>query len=146
MRPASVRFRVRLTGMPTEPTGTLRAGLQSGPAGFVPAVIEGEDALLDGELRVKEAKDGSPDFAGPLVHGKPGERHLYVAWIVDRGGHLDRFRRLKLYLGPLVRASWEQPGLRWEDLESGVVAVDVPATLPDGTPSCATLPARWRSA
>ena len=43
--------------------------------------------------------DGEWDFKGPAVHGKRGERFLYLTWgKVDSFGHFVMFRRAKLML------------------------------------------------
>jgi hypothetical protein len=42
-------------------------------------------------------KDGAPDFRGPFVHGKRGDRFLYLSWgTVDDANHFEMFRRAKL--------------------------------------------------
>jgi Family of unknown function (DUF5990) len=42
--------------------------------------------------------DGGIDFRGPAVHGKRGERFLYLTWINVIAGHHEMFRRAKLML------------------------------------------------
>jgi hypothetical protein len=43
------------------------------------------------------------DFRGACVHGRPGERFVYLSWgEVDAAGTFTMFRRLKLHLAPLV--------------------------------------------
>jgi hypothetical protein len=47
------------------------------------------------EVTTKVAPDGALDFGGPYVHGKRGERFVYLSWSAGR----DRmFRRAKLML------------------------------------------------
>ena len=42
-------------------------------------------------------KDGALDFRGPFVHGKRGDRFLYLSWgAVDDTDHFEMFRRAKL--------------------------------------------------
>jgi Family of unknown function (DUF5990) len=44
-------------------------------------------------------KDGALDFRGPFVHGKRGDRFLYLSWgTVDDRDHFEMFRRAKLML------------------------------------------------
>lgn len=145
MTDGSMQVTVRLTGWPVWPEGPLVVGLQSGKVGLEPGDPDGDDVVFRVRLGVKAGRDGRPDFTGPLVHGRPGERFLYLSWGVVRPGHHAMFRRLKLYLGPLVRAGWEQSGIGWDLVQGGSVAVDVSAVLPDGTPACGTAPAPWRS-
>jgi hypothetical protein len=46
------------------------------------------------------------DFRGPYVHGKKGDRFLYLSWgAVDPGGQYAMFRRAKLMLGAIDRAT-----------------------------------------
>src|SRR5262245_13903164 len=41
--------------------------------------------------------DGALDFRGPFVHGKRGDRFLYLSWgTVDAADHFEMFRRAKL--------------------------------------------------
>jgi hypothetical protein len=43
------------------------------------------------------SKDGALDQRGPFVHGKRGDRFLYLSWgTVDDAGHFAMFRRAKL--------------------------------------------------
>jgi hypothetical protein len=140
----TLTVRVRLTSMPTWCDGPLSVGLQSGRDGILRGRPDGAGILFEGEVTAKPDRDGSPDFSGPLVHGRRGDRFLYVSWGVDRDGSHDMFGRLKLYLGPLSRARWEQPGLTWTAIETGAVVVDVEGKGPDGTPACGTARARWR--
>jgi hypothetical protein len=51
------------------------------------------------DLTVVEQPDGSFDFRGPAVHGRRGERFLYLTWgNVDETGRFEMFRRAKLML------------------------------------------------
>lgn len=67
-----------------------------------------------------------------------------MTWGVAKGGKPVMFRRLKLYLSPLSRAAWNQPGLAWQDLAAGAVVVEVDGRGAMGSPACGTAPARWR--
>jgi hypothetical protein len=118
---------------------SLVVGLQSGRHDVVPGTPLDDGVVFDESIEVVRAKDGSPDFHGPLVHGKRLDRFLYVTW-----GNPAMFRRLKLYLSPLTRAHWGQPGLTWNDIARGAVALDVTGRLADGTPACGTAPALWK--
>jgi hypothetical protein len=51
------------------------------------------------DVTVVTGPDGSLDFRGPAVHGKRGDRFLYLTWgNVDGYGHFHMFRRAKLML------------------------------------------------
>jgi hypothetical protein len=64
---------------------------------------EGE-AVFDVVLDVVDSgDDGVPDFRGDCVHGRRGERFVYLSWgEVDAAGNFAMFRRLKLHLTPMV--------------------------------------------
>ena len=72
------------------------------------------------------------DFRGPAVHGKKGDRFLYVFW-VDRVAGIDRgFRRGKLMLDRI------EPGLVTEAVEGGrTLVATVSLTDEKGAPRCA---------
>jgi hypothetical protein len=57
------------------------------------------EARWELDVRVAEQSDGSFDFGGPAVHGRRGERFLYLTWgNVDGHGRFEMFRRAKLML------------------------------------------------
>ena len=56
------------------------------------------------DVRVVAGSDASVDFKGPAVHGKRGDRFLYLTWgNVDDHEHFRRFRRAKLMLNRIDR-------------------------------------------
>jgi hypothetical protein len=58
-------------------------------------------AVFDLDVDVVAAADGY-DFRGPYVHGKRGERFLYLSWgAVSDQGSFEMFRRAKLHLSIL---------------------------------------------
>jgi hypothetical protein len=50
------------------------------------------------EVTTKVDADGNRDFGGPFVHGKRGERFVYVSWGDGSGDSFTMFRRAKLML------------------------------------------------
>ena len=77
----------------------MHVGLQvrSDPVDLVPGDADSASWTL--EVRVKVAEDGALDFAGPAVHGRRGERFLYLTWgDVGSDGGFAMFRRAKLML------------------------------------------------
>ena len=51
------------------------------------------------EVMLVEQPGGGFDFRGPAVHGRRGDRFLYLTWgNVDDAGHFHMFRRAKLML------------------------------------------------
>ena len=95
----------------------------------------GKDALAWTTLvTVKTGADGQPDFAGPAVHGKKGERFFYLSWSSDRFGHREMFRRLKAHLRDLTAAQIAEA----VKTEAKLVA-RVHAIAKDGGPACASV-------
>lgn len=123
----------------------LSLAVQSGRDGLVHGVETEQGVRFEIEVGVKKARDGAPDFRGPLVHGRRGERFVYLSW-----GHVTAddehvmFRRLKLYLSAVSRKGWSSPGIGWAAIERGdPVHVSVSGRGADGTPHCGSAPVRW---
>ena len=78
------------------------------------------------EVTTKLDADGNRDFGGPFVHGKKGERFVYLSWGDGSGDSFTMFRRAKLMLG---------------DVPSGADTVVARVKLTDGRgmPICARL-------
>jgi hypothetical protein len=80
-------------------------------------------------------KDGALDFRGPFVHGKRGDRFLYLSWgAVDDASRFEMFRRAKLMLAAVpsdVLRSAQAPGRR--------LVGTVKMTHDDGMPRCAAV-------
>jgi hypothetical protein len=75
---------------------------------------DAEGARWEMDVDVVTAADDELDFRGPVVHGKRGERFIYLTWgDVGSDGSFAMFRRAKLMLGridpALVRSACE-PG------------------------------------
>jgi hypothetical protein len=96
----------RLPGSSWSGRHGIHVGVQRGTE--VVGLVTGDaaDAVFDIDLEVVADTDGEPDFRGPYVHGRRGERFLYLSWgEVDEQGTFAMFRRLKLHLAPLVEHS-----------------------------------------
>ena len=80
-------------------------------------------------------KDGALDFRGPFVHGKRGDRFLYLSWgTVDDADHFEMFRRAKLMFDAVpdeLLRSAQVPGHR--------IVGTVNMTHGDGMPRCAAV-------
>jgi hypothetical protein len=77
-------------------------------------------------------KDGVPDFRGPAVQGKRGERFIYLTWgEVGPNDDFEMFRRAKLMLDRIP------PELLESAIEVGCLAAQVDLTGGDGGPRCA---------
>jgi hypothetical protein len=93
----------RLPGSNWSGRSGIHVGVQRG--GEVVGLVTGDaaDAVFDIDLDIVAGTDGEPDFRGPYVHGRRGERFVYLSWgEVDDQGGFTMFRRLKLHLSPLV--------------------------------------------
>ncbi|MCB0519144.1 MAG: hypothetical protein H6577_05550 [Lewinellaceae bacterium] len=90
---------------------------------------------------IKEDKEGRPDFSGEFVHGKLGDRFLYLVWFEKEEWGKTMFRRGKIKLQHLT----------WERIQAAIaaqkpIATEVFLTDKKGGPVCATLKAeniRW---
>jgi hypothetical protein len=102
----------------------VHVGLQVGsrPDGLVPG--DAATARWETEVRVIAQDDGR-DFGGPAVHGRRGERFLYLTWGEFDGRDFAMFRRAKLMLADVPDAD--------------EVVADVDLTDDSGMPCCARL-------
>jgi hypothetical protein len=101
-----VRILVLHDGAPSVPwTGeAVRVGLQD-RAQEVHEGVRGADGVwrFAGELQVKEAAGGVV-FSGPLAHGPPAQRFVYLSWKRVAGGAAPWLQRVKLPLGGITPA------------------------------------------
>jgi hypothetical protein len=122
--------------------GNVQVAVQerSDPVGLVPG--DAERAAWDIEVRVVADADGGLDFRGPAVHGKRGERFLYLTWgDVHEDGTFEMFRRAKLMLNRIDPAL-----VRTAEREGRALQADINLTDDCGFPRCARVdsPAlRW---
>ena len=72
------------------------------PEGLVAGDAESAEWRVD--VRVDAGDDGDYDFKGPAVHGKRGERFLYLTWGDVSIHGFAMFRRAKLMLGAVDRS------------------------------------------
>ena len=91
----------------------------------------GRDLKFNFSVRVREGKDGQPNFLGPFVQGPTSERFIYL----DFGTYAGKTNalwggRLKIPLR----------GITWEMIEKKKsLQTRVPGTGKDGRPSAATV-------
>jgi hypothetical protein len=83
---------------------------RSVPIGLVAA--DAPEARWELDVHVVTGPDGELDFRGPVVHGKRGERFIYLTWgEVGTAGSFAMFRRAKLMLnrvdGSVIRRAME---------------------------------------
>jgi Family of unknown function (DUF5990) len=129
---------------------TLRIVLESPPAGVDFGVQKGQgndyetvqtqrskDQNLQFEfvVRVKEGKDGQPNFLGPFAQGPANARFVYL----DIGTYAGQkntpwSRRLKI---PLTGITWQL--IKKVAASSQTIEARVPGTGGDGGPTCGTV-------
>ena len=99
------------------------------PFGAVPG--DCEHPRWDIEIVVTVDADANLDFCGPAVHGKRGERFLYLTWgNVTETGTFEMFRRAKLMLADI------EPTLFRNREASRVLVARVRLTDDRGAPRC----------
>ena len=100
---AGVRVRIvgeKLPGRQFCEHGNVHVGVQRGSE--VVQLVPGDAPSAVFEFDVVRRDDG--DFRGPFVHGKPGDRFLYLSWgDVAPDGSFEMFRRAKLMLAAVPR-------------------------------------------
>ncbi|MFB9906912.1 DUF5990 family protein [Allokutzneria oryzae] len=76
----------------------VEVGVQCGSETVDAVPGDAESALFEFDVRVVDG-----DFRGPFVHGRKGERFLYLVWRhLPEGGEPEVFRRAKLLLTGVV--------------------------------------------
>jgi hypothetical protein len=94
----------RLPGMTWSGRSGIHVGVQKGSDVVCVARGDEGEATFEVEVELPDDAEGRLDFRGPFVHGRRGERFLYLSWgEVDADGIFTMFRRLKLHLSPLVQ-------------------------------------------
>lgn len=90
------------------------------------------DARWELEIDTVVDSDGQLDFRGPAVHGKRGDRFIYLTWgNVDAAGSFEMFRRAKLMLNRVDH------GLMRNATTIGHLRAQVRLTDDHGGPRCA---------
>ena len=83
-------------------------GLQDTKQAIVAGAPRADGALVfDFSVTVKPGKDGGPDFSGPYVSGKVGDRVVYLSWrSVQRGVWINRVKARLIDIDwPLIHAA-----------------------------------------
>lgn len=140
---ASLRIRIvgeKLPGRTCAEHANVHVGIQKGKE--VVDLVPGDAASAVFDIMIVR-RDDDGDFRSPYVHGKPGDRFLYLSWgnVDPADGTFTMFRRAKLMLNAIPA------GL----LRSGTTSLEAYLSLTDdkGGPRCAALrpPAiTWSSA
>jgi hypothetical protein len=101
------------------------------PVGMVRG--DAASARWDVDVRTVADDDGGVDLRGPAVHGKKGDRFLYLTWgDVGVHGSFAMFRRAKLMVNDIA------PELLADAARTdGVLVASLPLTDEKGCPRCA---------
>ena len=103
---------------------------RSDPVGLVAGDAAG--AAWDVAVRIVTGDDGAFDFRGPVVHGKRGERFVYLTWgDVGADRSFRMFRRAKLMLDRI------DPTLVRDASDAGALVATVDLSDDHGCPRCA---------
>lgn len=111
----------------------VHVGVQRGKE--VVGLVRGDAAEAVFDLTVDVVTDGDLDFRGPYVHGRRGERFLYLSWgVVTSDGAFEMFRRAKLHLSDVP-----QLDVARVTAEGGMVEGRLDLTDSCGGPLCASV-------
>lgn len=132
----AVRIRILGTDLPGSRWGDhahVHVGVQRGRA-VVDMVPGGAArAVFELDARLVSTEDG-PDLRGPYVHGRRGERFLYLSWgDLPPGGEFAMFRRAKLHLSVLPAEQLHAAA------RGGVLEGELRLTDGCGGPLCASI-------
>jgi hypothetical protein len=113
----------------------VRIGVQHGDTVVDAMPADAASVTFELEVTVVETADGL-DFRGPLVHGRRGERFLYLVWTrPDAEGAPTMFRRAKLQLAPVIQLL--PPTV--SDADGRIVTGSLALTDAKGGPVCASV-------
>jgi Family of unknown function (DUF5990) len=116
------------------PLGNVHVGVQlrSEPEHLIRG--DATDARWELEISTAFDIDGELHFRGPAVHGKRGDRFVYLTWgNVDDTGTFQMFRRAKLMLNRV------DPDLMRDATQRGHLTARVQLTDDRGAPRCARI-------
>jgi hypothetical protein len=131
----------RLPGSSWSGREGIHIGVQRGTEVEKLVIGDAADAIFDIEIDLVKTDDGAPDFRGPYVHGRRGERFIYLVWgEVDADGVFTMFRRVKLPLTPLTAAPVQERVLAARQFEAILELTD-----PRGRPLAASVRPPWVS-
>lgn len=120
-------MRIEILGVDCPVLPGVTVGVQRGKAVVDEWRADGSDQRWLLEAEVFDGADGARDLRGPFVHGRRGERFLYLVWSRSVEG---MFRRAKLMLDEVPPELLDPAGgLR------GTARL----TMADGSPLCAAV-------
>ncbi|WP_394833571.1 DUF5990 family protein [Pendulispora rubella] len=124
-----------LPGRDCGPHTGVRVALQVGKAHVGEVDADAPEVSWTTEITITSGTSGvEPDVRGPAVHGKRGERFLYLAWLerTAAGTHA-MFRRAKLQLDGIPHDVLDAC------VKSGALRAELGLTACDGLPVCASV-------
>lgn len=136
----------RLPGLRWAGYQSIHLGVQRQRGGELVELVPGDagEAIFDLSVDVVSDDKGT-DLRGPFVHGRRGERFVYLSWVEVRpAGGSAMFRRAKLHLSALAEQDVARAAATGTTIEATLDLTD-----PDGGPVCASIrPPRvqWRLA
>lgn len=128
----------RLDGLPgsARPTyANVHVGVQRRAEVVDLVAGDAAEAVWTLDVDVATGRDGRLDLRGPWVHGRPGDRFIYLGWVeVGEDGVVSMFRRAKLLLAEIDEAA-----LRQAATIGGIVEGRLALTDARGEPVCAAV-------
>ncbi|HEX6870794.1 MAG TPA: DUF5990 family protein [Micromonosporaceae bacterium] len=129
----------RLPGSSWSGRHGIHVGVQRGNEVVGLVIGDAMDAVFDIELEIVGGPDGIPDFRGPFVNGRRGERFVYLSWgELDEAGTFTVFRRLKLHLSPLLELAPAEALLAAKKVQAVLELTDT-----KGRPQAASVRPPW---
>jgi hypothetical protein len=134
----------RLPGLRWASYDSIHVGVQRQRAAVPPALVQGDADEATFDLTVDlVGDDQGTDFRGPFVHGRRGDRFVYLTWgELHPDGTFEMFRRAKLHLSALPDQDVARAAATGATIEATLDLTDA-----DGGPVCAAVrPPRvsWR--
>ena len=96
-----IKMQISVEPLPSVPAGMLQLGVQRGKTVVNVQDVQPELTCLQVTLEVTAVPqpDNTFDWKGPYVHGRPGERFLYLNWGQQQSDTWHGLRRAKIPLG-----------------------------------------------
>ena len=128
-----MRIEIRGHGLPGRHCAghaDIAVGVQRGREVVEPQSADADVVCWGFDLTEVSGHDGGTDVRGAVVHGRPGERFLYLSWDgVGDDGRRAMFRRAKLMLDPVLL----------HEAVGATLVAELRLTMDDGTPLCAAV-------
>ena len=135
----SMERQITLRVIVEKPPGGVDYGVQEGHGNDYKTVqkqrFTKQDLRFEFPIRVKEGKDGQPNFLGPFAQGPASNRFIYLDIGASAGQtNTPWSRRLKI---PLAGITWAM--IKQASDTSAIIETRVAGTGKDGGPTCGTV-------